>query len=101
MNPTVRLCSMPPGPIDRIATVNLDNATAVQRMCALPKCPPLYIDCSDLVCQRTLGVSHVVSQLLILHRAGARIWLRNVNPSLRHCLHLLQLESLFHLAVSS
>jgi hypothetical protein len=24
-----------------------------------------------------------------------------VNPSLRHCLHLLQLESLFHLAVSA
>ena len=92
---------MPPGPIDRIATVNLDNAEAVQRLCARPKCPPLYIDCSNLVCQRTLGVNHVVSQLLLLHRAGARIWLRNVNAPLRHCLHLLRLEALFHLAVPS
>jgi anti-anti-sigma regulatory factor len=101
MNPTVRLCSMPPGPIARIATVNLDSADAVQRMCTLPQCPPLYIDCSSLVCQRTLGVSHVVSQLLLLHRAGARIWLRNVNAPLRRCLHLLQLEELFHLTVAS
>jgi anti-anti-sigma regulatory factor len=101
MNPTTRLCSTPPGPIARTATVNLDNAEAVQRMCARRQCPPLYIDCSNLTCQRTLGVSHVVSQLLILHRAGARIWLRNVNASLRHCLRLLQLEPLFHLTVPS
>lgn len=100
MNPTARLCSTPPGPIARIATVNLDNTDAVQRICGLAKCPPLYIDCSNLVCQRTLGVSHVVSQLLVLHRAGARIWLRNVNAPLRRCLHLLQLEELFHLAVA-
>jgi len=100
MNPTARLCSQPPGPIARIATVSLDNAEAVQRICALPKCPPLYIDCGSLVCQRTLGVSHVVSQLLLLHRAGARIWLRNVNAPLRRCLHLLQLEELFHLAAA-
>ncbi|RZK47884.1 MAG: hypothetical protein EOO59_17270 [Hymenobacter sp.] len=99
MNPTTQLCATPPGPIARIATVNLDNVNAVQRMCSLPMCPPLYIDCSSLVCQRTLGVSHVVSQLLLLRRAGARIWLRNVNAPLRRCLHLLQLEPLFHLAV--
>ncbi|MGI4760195.1 MAG: hypothetical protein ACRYF0_05785 [Janthinobacterium lividum] len=100
MNPTADLCSIPPGPIARITTVNLDNAEAVQRMCGLPNCPPLSIDCSRLVCQRTLGVSHVVSQLLLLHRTGARIWLRNVNAPLRRCLHLLRLEALFHLAVS-
>jgi anti-anti-sigma regulatory factor len=98
MNSTARLCSTPPGPIARTATVNLDNAEAVRRLCARPQCPPLYIDCAHLVCQRTLGVSHVVSQLLTLHRAGARIWLRNVNAPLRRCLRLLQLEALFHLS---
>jgi anti-anti-sigma regulatory factor len=101
MNPTARLCSTAPGPIARTATVNLDNADAVQRMCARPQCPPLYIDCGNLVCQRTLGVSHVVSQLLLLRWAGARIWLRNVNAPLRRCLRLLQLEELFHLTVPS
>lgn len=101
MNPLARLCSVPPGPIARTATVNLDDAAAVQRFCARRQCPPLYIDCSSLVCQRTLGVSHVVSQLLTLHRAGARIWLRNVNAPLRRCLHLLRLEALFHLAAPS
>jgi anti-anti-sigma regulatory factor len=98
MNSTTRLCSTPPGPIGRTATVNLDKAEAVQRLCARRQCPPLYIDCGNLVCQRTLGVSHVVSQLLLLRQAGARIWLRNVNAPLRRCLRLLQLEALFHLA---
>jgi anti-anti-sigma regulatory factor len=91
---------MPPGPIARVATVSLDDAGAMQRLCGLRQCPPLYIDCSNLRCQRTLGVSHVVSQLLLLRRAGARIWLRNVNAPLRRCLHLLRLEALFHLAVA-
>ena len=100
MNPTASLCSMPPRPIARTATVNLDDATAVQRLCARRQCPPLYIDCANLACQRTLGVSHVVAQLLLLHRAGARIWLRNVNAPLRRCLHALQLEALFHLAIT-
>lgn len=92
---------MPPGPIARTATVNLDKPADVQRLCAHPQCPPLYIDCANLTCQRTLGVSHVVSQLLLLRRAGARIWLRNVNAPLRRCLRLLQLEALFHLSVPS
>jgi anti-anti-sigma regulatory factor len=100
MNQAAHLCSTPPGPIARTATVNLDNVAAVQRLCARRQCPPLYIDCAKLVCQRTLGVSHVVSQLLTLHRAGARIWLRNVNAPLRRCLRLLRLEALFHLAVT-
>ncbi len=100
MNPTTQLYAMPPGPIARIATVNLDDADAVQRLCARAGCPPLYIDCGNLACQRALGVSHVVSQLLLLHRAGARIWLRNVNAPLRRCLRLLRLEALFHLAVT-
>lgn len=57
---------------------------AVQRLCARAGCPPLYIDCGNLACQRAIGVSHVVSQLLWLHRAGARSWLRNANAPLRH-----------------
>jgi len=101
MNSTARLRAIPPSPIARIATVDLDRAFAVQRMCALPHCPPLYIDCSKLACQRTLGVSHVVSQLLLLRRAGARIWLHHVNAPLRRCLGLLHLEALFHLPVTS
>lgn len=97
MQATSRLYSLPPGPIGRVATLSLDRAGAVQRHCALRRCAPLYIDCANLACQRTLGVSHVVSQLLLLHQAGARIWLRNVNAPLRRCLQLLKLEELFHL----
>ncbi|TDN37254.1 hypothetical protein E4631_25150 [Hymenobacter sp. UV11] len=84
-----------------IATLDLDQTAAVQQMCAQLRHAPLFqpalhIDCGQLRCQRTLGVSHVVSQLLLLHRAGASIWLRNVNVPLRRCLLLLQLGSLFH-----
>ena len=100
-NPTTQLRAMPPGPIARTATVSLDNPATVQRLCARAQCPPLYIDCADLVCQRTLGVSHVVSQLLLLRQAGARIWLRNVNAPLRRCLRLLRPEALFHLAATN
>ena len=62
--------------------------------------PQFFIDCSNLVCQRTLGVSHVVSQLLLLRQAGASVWLRNVNAPLRRCLQLLQLVPLFELATA-
>lgn len=100
MNSESRLYSLPPGPIYRIKTLRLDEPAAVQRACQLPQCPPLSIDCGNLTCQRTLGVSHVVSQLLLLRKAGARIWLRNVNAPLRRCLHLLRLEELFHLTAA-
>lgn len=90
----------PVAPTGPITTLNLDEATAVQLACALaPGAQPgsqLHIDCSRLACQRTLGVSHVVSQLLLLRRTGADIWLRNVNGPLRRCLQLLQLSCLFH-----
>jgi anti-anti-sigma regulatory factor len=101
MQASSRLYSLPPGPIGRIATLDLDRTDVVQRYCAMPQCPPLYIDCANLTCQRTFGVSHVVSQLLLLHKAGARIWLRNVNAPLRRCLQLLQLEALFHLTAAN
>jgi len=83
------------------ATLNLDETAAIEATCAqLRSLPPagaqLHIDCGQLRCQRTLGVSYVVSQLLRLRQAGASIWLRNVNAPLRRCLQLLQIGSLFH-----
>ena len=57
--------------------------------------PQLLIDCSHLRCLRQLGVSHVVSQLLMLHQGGARVFLCNVDPLLQRCLRLLRLDALF------
>jgi anti-anti-sigma regulatory factor len=87
----------PPSP----ATLNLDEKASIEALCVQlrhsPQVPAsLYIDCKQLRCQHTLGVSHVISQLLRLRQAGASIWLRNVNAPLRRCLQLLQLASLFH-----
>jgi len=84
---------VPTGPLP---TVNLDEAEALQAAHLLPHRTPLHVDCAHLTCQRTLGVGYVVSQLLLLRRAGASIWLRNVNAPLRRCLHLLGLSPLFH-----
>ena len=85
------------------ASVDLDVPGAVQTACAkalgLPlHRPSLHVDCHHLTCQRTLGVSHVVSQLLLLRRAGTEVWLHRVNAPLRRCLRLLQLTPLFHFA---
>jgi anti-anti-sigma regulatory factor len=80
------------------ATINLDEPNSVLRARARAKSlglPALHIDCSRLKCQRTLGVGYVISQLLMLHRTGAKVWLRNVNAPLRRCLELLRLNSLF------
>lgn len=78
------------------ATINLDEPNAVLRARAQSLSATCFrIDCSRLVCQRTLGVGHVASQLLLLHRTGAQVWLRNVNAPLRRCLQLLRLNSLF------
>ncbi|GAA4369352.1 hypothetical protein GCM10023185_42920 [Hymenobacter saemangeumensis] len=89
------------GSHSHIASLDLDAVDAVHmarglRMNPQHSRPHFFIDCSSLSCQRNLGVSHVVSQLLLLHQAGASIWLRNVNAPLRHCLELLQLSQLFH-----
>jgi anti-anti-sigma regulatory factor len=91
----------PPSP----ATLNLDETAAIEALCVqLYQSPQalasLYIDCKQLRCQRTLGVSHVISQLLRLRQAGASIWLHNVNAPLRRCIQLLQLASLFHFVES-
>lgn len=84
-----------------LTTLDLDEAAAVGAACWQLRCSPLThlplcIDCGHLRCQRTLGISHVVSQLLRLRQAGASIWLRNANAPLQRCLQLLQLGALFH-----
>lgn len=85
--------------------VDLDVPGAVSLACAQLRVldaphprPEVHLDCSRLTCQRHLGVSHVVSQLLRLRRSGARVWLHGVNPALRRCLQLLHLTPLFQFA---
>ncbi|MGI4762642.1 MAG: hypothetical protein ACRYF0_18170 [Janthinobacterium lividum] len=96
MKPNDTAAPLPQPPAGPLSTVNLDEAEALQAAHLLPHSTPLQVDCAHLACQRTLGVGYVVSQLLLLRRAGATIWLRNVNAPLRRCLHLLGLSSLFH-----
>ena len=87
-------------PVSSLTAIDLDAVDAAQlarnrtKQIHQPR-PQLLIDCGRLKCQRTLGVSHVVSQLLTLRQSGAGIWLRNVSPALRNCLRLLQLEQVF------
>ncbi|RPD47883.1 hypothetical protein DNI29_10625 [Hymenobacter sediminis] len=85
------------------STVDLDVVPAAQAARTLARGawqprPRLLIDCGHLKCLRSLGVSHVISELLVLHNAGADVWLNNVDPMLARCLSLLQLNRLFHLA---
>jgi anti-anti-sigma regulatory factor len=80
--------------------INLDTEDAKQLaryLARQPKhtWPQLLVDCSTLKCLRTLGVSHVLSQLLVLHQSGASIRLRNADPVLKRCLNLLRPDSLF------
>lgn len=84
-------------------TIDLDAVPATQAARtlargALQPRPRLLIDCRHLKCLRSLGVSHVVSELLVLHNAGADVWLQNVDPVLARCLRLLQLDRLFRMA---
>lgn len=62
--------------------------------------PQLLIDCRHLQCLRTLGVSHLVSQLLLVRRAGAQVLLRNVGPVLHRVLCLLRLDEVFEVQPS-
>ncbi|HEX8329752.1 MAG TPA: hypothetical protein VF629_19605 [Hymenobacter sp.] len=78
-----------------VVSVDLDTTDALLWARTLPQDAHFSVDCGRLRCQRTLGVGYVVSQLLLLRRTGAKIWLRNVNAPLQRCLSLLQLERLF------
>lgn len=55
----------------------------------------LLIDCHNLRCLRTRGVSFLASQLLATRAAGADIVLYNVGPLLYRTLRLLGLHKLF------
>lgn len=86
-----------------ITEVNLDATEAAHIARTLahypqqPR-PQLAVDCRHLRCLHTLGVSHVVSELLVLRQAGADIWLHNLTPTLAHCLALLKLTGVFRTA---
>jgi hypothetical protein len=92
---------LPPTDPSQGVAIDLDEPGAVQAACAKarslqPHCPAVRVDCHQLSCQRTLGVSHVISQLLLLRRAGAEVWLARVNAPLQRCLQLLHLTPLFY-----
>ncbi|UYZ59745.1 STAS domain-containing protein [Hymenobacter latericus] len=85
-----------------IASVDLDAVTAEQVVRALARCPQqprplLLVDVANLKCLRHLGVSHVITELLVLRKAGADVWVRNASPALSRCLRLLKLDAVFHL----
>jgi len=86
------IASFTPVDLDSVEALDFVRALAQQPQ---PAAPQLLIDCSRLKCLRNLGVSYVVSQLLVFHQSGARVFLRNVQPVLQRCLHLLLLDSLF------
>jgi anti-anti-sigma regulatory factor len=91
-----KLTATPPlTPVDLDA---VDAARLARTLARQPRRPQLLVDCAQLQCLRTLGVSHVVSQLLVLRRGGAHVWLRNADPALRRCLQLLQLDPLISFA---
>lgn len=97
--------TLPPELLDQapaaaLTSVDLDAVEATHFVRALaqrpqPGPPHLVIDCSRLKCLRNLGVSYVVSQLLVFHQSGARVFLRNVEPMFQRCLHALRLDGLF------
>lgn len=57
--------------------------------------PPLRVNCQQVRWRRTLGVAHVVSQLLRLRAAGATVQLTHVDAPMRRALHELALTPLF------
>ncbi|WP_229728902.1 hypothetical protein, partial [Hymenobacter glacieicola] len=84
-----------------ISNLNLDKTDVpelvrqIARRPQLPR-PRFIVDCATQQCLRKLGISHFISQLLLLHNAGGRVVLRNVSPVLQRCLALLKLDKLFH-----
>lgn len=87
-----------PGPAPALLPVNLAGLTAKQlaNLLTAPP-PPLLVDGGGLLLPHPLGVCRLVTQLLQLRRRGTSIWLCNVHPALRRCLHLLNLGAVFHL----
>ena len=79
-----------------LTPVNLADLTAKQ-LADLLVAPPaqLLIDCGGLLLPHPLGVCRFVAQLLQLRLRGTCLWLCNVHPKLRRCLHELQLSAVF------
>ena len=99
------LYPLAPTPANRLplTAVNLDATTAAQLAPTLVRPAgqlpaQVLVDCGTLQALRTLGVSHVVSELLLLRQSGAQVWLRNVGPVLPQCLRVLRLDHLFLVA---
>ena len=55
-------------------------------------------NCGGAIMPHPLGMGHFVSQLLQLRRRIGCIWLLNVHPVLRRCLHQSGVGALFHLS---
>ena len=88
-----------PGATPALLPLNLSNLTAKQLTCLLLAPPPqLLVDCGGVLLPHPLGVCRFVAQLLQLRQRGTRLWLCNLHPGLRRCLHRLGLGSLFHLS---
>ena len=88
--------------ITRTYNINLNQVDPVRLARRLHQANPeqrpyLLIDCQQLECLRTHGVSHLVSQLLLTRQAGAEVLLYNVDPVLDRALRLLKLQQIFRL----
>ena len=89
--PTAPVYNISPNYIDPVQLArSLRQANAELR-------PQLMIDCRQLKCLRTHGVSHLVSQLLLTQQAGAEVVLYNVDAGLSRVLRLLQLHHVFRM----
>ena len=87
-----------PGCAPALPPVNLSDLTAKQLACLLVAPPPqLLVDCGGRLQPHPLGVCRFVAQLLQLRLRGTCLWLCNVHPGLRRCLHQLNLGAVFHL----
>ena len=96
--------SSSPANASRLYTVDVNTADPVQLARRLNSVatddserPCLLIDCQQLRCLRTRGVSFLVSQLLLTRAAGADVLLYNVGPVLERVLRLLRVDQLFQL----
>lgn len=93
-SPTLLVEPAPP----TLLLVNLAAVDAALRARLLLQPPPgLLIDCGADPCRRNLGVCYFLSQLVLLRRQGASVWLCNADPLLRRCLHALGLGTSFFL----
>lgn len=87
-------------PLPKVYSVDFDCTDTVQLAGYLYRAdsrqrPRFLVNCQQLTCLRTQGVSYLVSQLLLTKRAGADLLLYNVDAVLGRALRLLQLHRVF------